>query len=110
MLSVRLQVSLRMLDLIPLWVYLYVFYAAIWSFVRGKCQIGWVRRSFERGRFYGRAFAEVLVAAVVSLEPSADISIFFGSSSHDLIRLALLAGTKMLYFSSLNRDLRKQEW
>lgn len=47
MLSVRLQVSLRMLDLIPL--------------------------------------------------------------SHDLIRLALLAGTKMLYFSSLNRDLRKQE-
>lgn len=53
---------------------------------------------------------DVLMTVVVFLETSADITISLVFSFHDLIRLALLARTRMLCFSNLNRDLRKLEW
>lgn len=60
--------------------------------------------------YNGGCCVEVLAAIVVSFESSADISISLLLSFRDLIRLALLAGTRTLCFSSLNRDLQKREW
>jgi hypothetical protein len=49
------------------------------------------------------------MTVVFSLKTSANKG-FTGSSCHDQTRHVLRAGTKMLSFSNLSRDLRKLEW